>query len=332
MTKNESSLIRDIIERVESSERVLLSSHQGPDGDSLGSQISFYLYLKSLGKQVWMYNQGHIPHYFHDFKEIDLVKCEPEDWIVPEQGFDLAVIFECTSIDRIGEVKDIVAPKTDIINIDHHRENSEFGLINYIDVNASSVGEMNYRIFKQAGLEISREIAEYIFIAILTDTGRFHFTSTTPESLRVAAELIEQGIDIKALTDRIYFSNSEAQLRLTGELLASMDVVLGGRACLLTLTRSDLERYGLKYGDMEGMVEWTMKVKGAMVGALLKDLRPDFTKISLRSQRDIDVHKLAQKFDGGGHLNAAGCHIHAPLPEAKEKLISAIGELIEDVD
>lgn len=330
MGKMQTEIINDMLGLIHSSQNILLSSHLGPDGDSLGSQIAFYLYLKSLGKKVWIFNDGHIPHYFHDFERVGLVVIDPEKWIVPEGGFDLGIIFECTSPDRVGGVARLFTPEMKLINIDHHRENKNFGKYNLVDIKASSVGEMSYRIFQQAGFKIDAEVAEYLFIAILTDTGRFHFTSTTPESLRVAADLISTGINVKRITDGIYYNSSEAQLRLTGMILAGMELFLDGRVCFLTLRRADLEKYGLKYGDMEGLVEWSMRVRGAKVGALLKDINDNFTKISLRSQGEIDVCRLAKNFDGGGHLNASGCHINADLETAKKQLLDKIKVLLKN--
>ncbi len=322
------NLIDDIIQLVDEKRKILLSSHVGPDGDSLGSQISFYYYLKSLNKDVYIYNEGHIPHYFHDFPDIDKVIVEPDRWIVPESGFDLAVIFECTQIDRIGDVSNLIGDETDIVNIDHHLENTEYGRLNYIDVRASSVGEMNYRILRQAGFKIDMQAAEYIYTAIMTDTGRFHFSSTTPECMRIAAEMIEIGVNVKDLTDKIYFGHSENQVRLMADIVSRMELFLDGKVCFLTLRKEDLQNYGLKYGDMEGLVEWTMRVRGVEVGALFKDISPDFTKISLRSQGNIDVCRLAKKFDGGGHLNASGCHMKTDLESAKADLLRALEELL----
>lgn len=330
MRKMQAKIIDDILRLIRASQNILLSSHHGPDGDSLGSQIAFYLFLKSLGKNVWIYNDGHIPHYFHGFDKIKLVENNPEKWIVPQGGFDLGIIFECTSEDRVGDVAKLLTTDMNLINIDHHRENKNFGKYNLVDIEASSVGEMIYRIFKQAGFEIDMEVAEYIFVAILTDTGRFHFTSTTPESLRVTADLISTGINVKRITDEIYYNSGENQLRLIGEILAKMELFLDGRVCFLTLRRTDLNKHSLKYGDMEGLVEWSMRIRGVKVGALLKDINDDFTKISLRSQGDIDVCKLAQSFNGGGHLNASGCHIDANLDTAKKQLLEQVKVLLEN--
>lgn len=321
-------IISDIIRGIEPSHNILLSSHAGPDGDSLGSQIAFYLYLKSLGKNVRIFNDGHIPHCFHGFDKIGLIENDPPKWMEPDGGFDLGIIFECTTLDRIGKVAGLIPDDLMLINIDHHNENRHFGEYNFVDVEASSVGEMSYRIFRQAGFKIDSEVAKYLYIAILTDTGRFHFSSTTPDSLRVAADLIDKGIDVKGITDEIYFNSSEAQLRLTGKILADMELFFGGQVCVLTLYRSELESRGLKYGDMEGLVEWTMRIRGVKVGALLKDMGDDFTKVSLRSQGDIDVCKLAQIFEGGGHLNASGCHIKAGLESAKKLLLERIRMLL----
>ncbi len=333
MTKTEQTkIIAEIIELIETRDNILLSSHVGPDGDSLGSQIAFYHYLKSLGKNVCIYNQGHIPHYFHGFKEIELVEVDPEKWIVPDSGFDLVIIFECTARDRIGDVNNLISDGMDIINIDHHLENGDYGIINFLDPKASSVGEMIHRIFKQAGYEPDREAATYLYIAILTDTGRFHFASTTAESFNIAAELLETGIDIKGITDKIYFNHSPEQMRFTAKIISEMETFLDGKVAFLTLPSEEMKKRNLKYGDMEGLVEWTMRMSNVQVGALFKDMEPDFTKISLRSRGKVDVCKLAQQFEGGGHMNAAGCHIANDLDTAKKKLLNAIEVLLSNDD
>lgn len=320
--------IDKILKLVKEKQNILLSSHLGPDGDSLGSQLAFYEYLKSLGKNVWIFNEGHIPHYFHSFPNHNLVETDPAKWIVPESGFDLAVIFECTSLDRTGDVSKLVSDGMEIINIDHHLENAEYGRYNYVDTGASSVGEMIVRIFKRAKFKLNLNVATYLYIAIITDTGRFHFTSTTPESMRAAADLVEVGLNVKEITDKIYFCSSQEQLRLTSQVVSQMELFYDNRVCILTLLKSDLRQYGLKYGDMEGLVEWTMRIKGVKIGVLLKDKEPDYTKISLRSQGSVDVYKLAQLFEGGGHKNASGCHINSDLESAKKKLLGSIKEFL----
>ena len=143
MRKMQTEIIDNILRLIHSSRNILLSSHVGPDGDSLGSQIAFYIYLKSLGKNVWIFNDGHIPHYFHGFDKIGLVVNDPEQWIAPEGGFDLGIIFECTSRDRVGGVAKLFTPELTLINIDHHRENKNFAKYNLVDIEASSVGEIN---------------------------------------------------------------------------------------------------------------------------------------------------------------------------------------------
>lgn len=331
MTKTaQSKIIAEILDLVEQRDNILLSSHVGPDGDSLGSQIAFYQYLKSLGKNVRIYNQGHIPHYFHGFSDVNLIEVEPEKWIIPDSGFDLVIIFECTARDRIGDVNNLIQDGYDIINIDHHLENSGYGKINFLDPRASSVGEMIHRIFKQAGYRLNREAAAYLYIAILTDTGRFHFASTTVEAFRIAAELLETGIDIKSITDQIYFNHSPEQMRFTASIISQMETFLDGKVCFLTLPSAEMQKRNLKYGDMEGLVEWTMRMHDVQVGALFKDMEPDFTKISLRSKGRVDVCKVAQKFEGGGHLNAAGCHIAGDLNTAKKKLLDVIKGLLSN--
>jgi len=326
MKKELIKLVPEIIELIKSKNNIILSSHVGPDGDSLGSQIVFYGYLKSLGKKVCIYNEGHIPHSFNSFDKVKLVENDPNRWHVPQPGFDLAIIFECTNLSRIGKVRNLINSEIAVINIDHHPDNENFGRYNLVDTSASSVGEMIYWMFKSIDYQIDREMAEYLYMAILTDTGRFHFSSTTSEAMSVASDLIKLGIDFKTITDNIYFNVSEARLKLTGEVLVAMELFYNGRVSILTLRQKDLNRYKLKFGDMEGLVEWSMKVEGVEVGALLKDMSEGYTKISLRSKDKFDVCSLARKFNGGGHFNASGCHIKDDLETSKSELLKAIGE------
>jgi len=322
MSKN---VLSDIIEMFQGATNVLVTAHEDPDGDSVGSQLVMHDYLKSLGKNVVICNQGAIPTRYKFLDGVENIRTNLSGLdFVP----DLALVLESTTLDRIGRVKDLIPPECKVINIDHHTGNVHYGDVNLVDEGASSVAEVLYKILKRAGFAMTKLAAERLFTAILTDTGRFHFSSTTPESLRICAELIEAGVDPRELTDKIYFSKSQQQMQLMGEVIRNAEVVLDGRLCALTLSKEMLEKRGLDFANFEGVVDYSMYLRDIRIGVLFKSISDSTTKVSLRSRSAFDVSKLAERFGGGGHMNAAGATIDLPLDGAREALFRTAEEML----
>ena len=318
-------IIGEIIKSFQSATNILVTAHEDPDGDSLGTQLVMYDFFGSIGKNVVIRNQGRIPTRYAHINGIESVRIDSAALdFVP----DLALVLESTSLERIGKIKDLIPSGCRIINIDHHTGNSLYGDINLVDEGASSVAEVVYGILIEAGFVFTKQSAEWLYTAILTDTGRFHFSSTTPESLRICAEMIEAGVDPRAMTDRIYFSKSQQQMQVIGEVISSAEVVLDGRLCALTLSKEMLEQRGLDFADFEGIVDYSMYISSVTIGALFKSISDDATKVSLRSRSVFDVSEIARRFGGGGHANAAGATIKLPLDEAKETLYRIAGEML----
>jgi phosphoesterase RecJ-like protein len=317
--------LHDIIGAFRGATNVLVTGHRDPDGDLLGSQLALCDYLRSLGKGVVICDEGMIPTRYVFLEGIEEIRTDCSDLDFEP---DLVVVLESTSLERIGAAKDLIPRNCTVINIDHHIGNEHFGHINLVRENASSVAEVLFGILKLAGFRVRRATAEKLYTAILTDTGRFRFSSTTPESLRICAELIEAGVSPRELTDRIYFSKSPEEMQIIGEVISTAEVLLDGRLCALTLSSERLAERGLGFSDFEGIVDYSMYLRGITIGALFKSVSASVTKVSLRSRNAFDVSELARRLGGGGHVNAAGVTIELPLERARLLVLGAAEEML----
>lgn len=318
-------LIRDIIKAFNAASDILVTTHMDPDGDSLGSQLVMREYLSSLGKRVVMCSEGTIPGRYQFMQGIEEVRTDPD---IVELRPDLALVLESTSLDRIGRVRRLIGSGCKVVNIDHHIGNSFYGDINLIDEGASSVAEILYRVLTEARFSFTKAAAENLYTAILTDTGRFHFSSTTPESLRICADLIGAGVNPREITDKIYFSKTLREMEVIGEVICSAQLELDGKLCALTLSERMIENTGLDFSDFEGIVDYSMYLKGVIIGVLFKEVSEGITKISLRSRDSFDVSLLAKRFGGGGHSNAAGATIDMPLVRARARVYEIAAEML----
>lgn len=307
--------------------QILVCSHRDPDGDSVGCQLAFYDFLRQRRRRVIVANNGELPLKYQFLDPRRIIK-QPD--AIKSVRWAAAVIFECSGLYRVGQVAELLRPDTPIVNIDHHAGNRRFGTINWVDQDASACGEMVYELVRALGGRITRRLAELLLTSILTDTGRFHYKSTRPRTMRIVAELMEAGANLKKLTDLLYFSFPETQFRFINSVLARADIRENGRICLLKVKRRDALKYGVMYRDLEGLPDRTLTLDGVKIGALLKEMKGGWTKISLRSTGKLSIVPLARLFSGGGHPNAAGCHIDKPLNAATEELVRAATRYLTD--
>ena len=313
-----------IIDSLKEGGRILIASHMNPDGDSIGSQLAIYDLCKQLGADPVIVSHDPLDERYRFLGKFELIqKYDPTQ----EYGkFAQAVILEGTEISRIGDVVKIVTDGCRIINIDHHSGNKEYGAINWVEEERAAVGIMIRELFTEAGIELSQNNLDELYLAVMTDTGRFTFSNTDAESLALAAELVGAGANPKLISDAIYSSYTESQIRLLGELIAGMELHHEGRTCLLVCDRKLLNKYGNEAAEMEGLVNYSLYTRGVQVGLLLREFEKDSIKVSLRSQSAFDVAALARQFSGGGHPTASGCNIDKPLAEARRTLLQLIGE------
>lgn len=319
--------LKQILKLIKKSKTILITSHMDPDGDSIGSQLAWGAFLKRHKKQFKIINQGQIPEKYLFLDPQNLIEnIDSQDY--SDFRPDAVFIFECSYVDRIGRVQKIISPKTSVINIDHHQDNQKFGRINILDKKASAVAEIIFDLFKLAKFKITPQTANCLYAAILTDTGRFRFSSTTSKCLKVCAELIDAGADPKLLTDKIYYSVNLSDLRFLGYVLSQMEIAEDGKISSIALKKEILDRFQINTENTEGIVDYSLLLKGVKVGILFKEIGPDKTKVSLRSQNNIDISKIAKAFGGGGHKNAAGCLLRTNMQEAKEIVLREIKKWI----
>jgi phosphoesterase RecJ-like protein len=311
---------------------ILITSHRDPDGDSIGSQSALAELLESRGKRFCIINQGDLPgkyRFLDPRRRIQKMNSVHETQI-SKTPFDLVFVLDCTCLERIGEVGNLITPGVTIINIDHHPDNESFGAFNYIDEEASAVGEMIFSLLKYFAFPLNARVATQLYAAILTDTGRFKFSNTTPLCLKTCAELVEAKADPRYITNQIYFNHSLSFLKLLGSVLSRPQILFGGKVCAMIIKQESLAELGVEPNEMEGVVDYTLFLKGVEVGLLFTEKEKGKTKVNLRSQNEYDVSKVARIFGGGGHRNAAGCTLNFALKEAQQIIVEIIGRILKN--
>jgi bifunctional oligoribonuclease and PAP phosphatase NrnA len=317
MTQTSSDL-QAVVAALREHDRFLVVTHENPDGDALGSLLATTIALRQLGKDVAMYlaGAGALPREYAFMPFDGLLRELPADM---EERTLVAV--DCAKADRMGPDTSPIDRAQRVVNIDHHHDNSRFGDVNLIVADASSTGEVLRDVFAAVGVELTSEIAEPLYIALVTDTGRFQYTNTTPKSLRLAAELVEAGADIHAVFQQVYESVDFAKLKLLARALERARVLEGGLIVVSYLVRTDFAEVGAAEPYSEGIIDYLRAVEGAELAALIREPPRDDAerRVSLRASIDeLDVSAIARAFGGGGHRQAAGFSSEASIDEITE--------------
>src|SRR5438270_972110 len=281
-----------IADALQRHDRFLVVTHENPDGDALGSLLALSLALRQLDKDAVMYLPGQtpLPQEYAFMPLDDLVRELPED---AAERVLLAV--DCAKEDRIGD-ESVLSAAPLVLDIDHHHDNTRFGDLNLIVADASSTGEVLRDVFAELGVELTPELAEPLYIALVTDTGRFQYANTTPKSLRLAAELVEAGADVHAVFQQVYESVEFAKLKLLARALGRAEVLEGGRIVVSHLLRTDFTEVGAAEPYSEGIIDYLRAVEGSELAVLIREPpRADgpTRRVSLRSSVDeLDVSAI----------------------------------------
>jgi phosphoesterase RecJ-like protein len=300
--------------------RVLVTTHENPDGDALGSTLAAWLGLTRLGKDVVMYLAGTIglprEYDFMDFSA--LTRTPPAD--VADR---LVLALDCANARRVGPDHAIFDEAATVVNVDHHHDNTRFGDVNLVVPEASSTGEILRDVLGLLGVELDPPLAQALYIALVTDTGRFQYSNTTPKALRLAAELVEAGADAYRVYQDVYENVAFEKLKLLARALERARVYEGGRVIVSVLTRDDFDAAGADEPFAEGIIDYLRAVEGAELVALIREPPRGNggppRKVSLRTTHDeLDVSAIARSFGGGGHRQAAGFHTDLEVEELVE--------------
>jgi phosphoesterase RecJ-like protein len=308
-------------------ERFVVTSHEAPDGDALGSLLGTALALRELGKDVVMFLGGPAPlpgeYRFLDLESRGLRRERPDD-----MGERVLVAVDCASAGRVGAEPGVVEAAPFTVNIDHHHDNPRFGDVNLIVPDASSTGEVLADLCGELGVAVTPEIAEALYVALVTDTGRFQYANTTPKALRLAADLVEAGADVHRVFQGVYENVQFAKLKLLARALESARVLEGGEIVVSYLLRSDFESVGATEPYSEGIIDVLRSVEGSAVTALIREPPRDggpTRKVSLRSSVDeVDVSAIARKSAGGGHREAAGFSSELSMEEITDFIVREV--------
>ena len=298
-------------------ERFLVATHEAPDGDALGSMLATRLALDQLGKDAVMYLTGDVPlpaeYAFMQLDEVVRARA-PAD-----TGDRVLLALDCAKEARLGTEESLLERAPLVVNIDHHHDNTVFGDVNLIVPTASSTGEIMRDVFGVLGVEITPDIAEALYIALVTDTGRFQYTNTTPRALRLAAELVEAGANLHRVFQGVYESVDFAKVKLLARALERAQVYDGGHIVVSYLVKPDFDEVGATEPYAEGIIDYLRAVEGSDMAVLIREppsLGGGMRKVSLRSNTDeLDVSAIARKSGGGGHPQAAGFSSKASVEE-----------------
>jgi phosphoesterase RecJ-like protein len=318
----------EVLAELREADKLLLTTHENPDGDALGSLLGMHQILLQLGKDSVMYmapDEFPLPWEYRTFEFDNLVGAPPED-----VGERTIVFLDCGNIDRMP-VDFLQEEGLHILNIDHHHDNTRFGTVNLVCSKASCTAEIVWRLAKELGAELTPSIADALYVGLVTDTGRFMYENTSPDAHRMAAELIEAGVDPHRVYRRLYEDLPFRRLQLLQRALSSVERYDDGAITIAHLTKRDYEDTGALEGDSEGVVDHMRAVAGTAVAVLVRELlsedREGMRKVSLRATDGrVDVSRVAHAFGGGGHPQAAGFSTSTPYPELVRQLRQLVGE------
>jgi len=315
----------DLIKAISQAESVLITGHVRPDGDSLGCMIALAHLLNRAGiKAVATAERTGLggPGFLAGVEKL----LAPD--AAAKKKFDLLISLDCGAFERLPEPIQPLAAKLKIINIDHHRTNTLFGALNWIEGRVSSTGEMLWRLARKAGWKLDAVAAEALWVAVITDSGRFAYDQTTPATLRCGADLLRYGVRTSFINDKLYCSFSRISVELKRRAFRTLTVSENNEVASVTLTGQDFEETGGTKADAEDVIEIPRSLIGNRVALFFYGSEDDNaeTRVSIRTRAPLDATVLAKQFGGGGHSRAAGCTLNEPLSQAKKTFRKAVAE------
>lgn len=315
----------NVLKAIDKYNKFLITAHINPEGDSLGSQLSLGALLGRLGKGFSIVDEDKVPSTYKFLPQVKAIRA-PDSKV----EFEAAFILDCSSIDRIGKVRHLISKDKPIINIDHHPGNSRFGTVNWIDTTASSCCEMIYRLYEEWGLSLNRQIATWLYVGLLTDTGSFRYPNTNPTSHRLAAKFLEWNLNVNRIYSHIYESNSFSDMKLLALVLPTLKRDSSGKIAWLKLSRHMLKGKKDLTDQTENILDFARGIKGVELAILFKEtLSMGEVRINLRSQGGVDVGKLAQFFAGGGHKTASGATLKGTIDEVERIVLRKAREMLK---
>lgn len=310
--------------------RLLITTHAHPDGDAIGSQIALAGFLRKIGKEAILINCDETPKFFQFLDkdgEIQTYAGSQHDELI--RSTDGAMVVDISDWARLRQVGEAIRRfGLPVACIDHHIPSDDMGQAVVSDQTASSTGELLYDLIAHSSVEMDQQIVDALYTCILTDTGSFRFSNTTPLTHQVTADLLQRGADFRNIYERVYETNSKSRSLLKGNLLANLHFECNDRLAWFVLTQELLRKTGAELWETEGFSELPRSIEGVEVSLMFMETREGKTKISFRSKGRIAINELAKKFGGGGHKFASGATTTMTLQEALAKVVEEAKNLV----
>lgn len=318
-----SSMYDTLLSRIRQYRHIGIISHFRPDGDAIGSTLALGLALENMGKEVTMWNEDSLPARYAFLEGAEKIKPLPE---APVSGTELLICVDTGDWKRLGDrATEIFAGFPHIINIDHHGTNSCYGHDNLVEGGSAACGFIIYKMLRAWGCTITPAIASALYTAISTDTGSFQYSSTTPEVMQAAGELLAAGVDVGDINRRIYQEIPLSTLMVNREVLNNMVVECHGELSHYTMPAGRKTELGINLEDTKDLVDIIRTVQGVRVAIIFEDLEDGRIRMSLRSKDpNISVSEIATEFGGGGHAMAAGIRMKGELEDVRTRVLNAI--------
>lgn len=305
----------------------LVVSHVQPDGDAVSSVLATGQLLGMLGKRCTMAIADRIPGRLAYLPDSHLIQVAAEGE-PPARLYDRVIAVDCADYSRIGSADRWFAADARILNIDHHPTNDGYGDVCLIDTEAAATAEILYALISAMDVTWTKALADCIYTGILTDTGGFRYSNTTPATFKIASEMLEYGTEGHQLADMLLEKMAHAHVLLLQRALGTLSFAADERISWVKVTLRDMAETHATNEDLEGLVNYPRNIEGVEVGLLFKEVEPGKVKVSLRSAGNVDVAAFAKSWGGGGHVRAAGLTVHQPLAEAETRIIASLTELM----
>lgn len=318
-------MIDKILQLIDQNQSFLIASHASPDGDAIGSTLALANALQEIGKDVVAYNVDRLPQEYAFLPGFnDVVSSVDAD-----HHFDTGFVLDAGELERAG--KWIRSSCETLVNIDHHPFSEDFGEIYYVDTEACATGVLVYRLLQAAGHEISVDVAQCIYTAILSDTGSFRYSNANPEAFQVAAEMVTVGVDPWSIASGLYESQDKERLRLLALALPTLRVSECGLYASVAVTLDMYDTAGAAPEHTDRFINYPRSIRGVEVAIFFRQLSADSFKVGFRSKGNIDVGALARAMHGGGHHNAAGATVQGTLDDVQQWVFSKVSELLAEI-
>jgi phosphoesterase RecJ-like protein len=315
--------IRNIVEEIRNSHSFLLTTHEGPDGDAVGSSLALASILQKSGKEVVVHFRDPLPDLYVFLPGADRVCAH-----IPDRDFDVAFVLDIGELKRAGDEFCSFKHIGKIINLDHHLACENFGTYNLIDHTAAATGVLVYRIASALGYSYDLETALCLYVSIITDTGSFRYSNANREAFTIAGEMIERGVNPWDVAEQLYENQPRKRLELLGRCLPTLEVIKGGLAASVTVTLDMYAATGANAELTDGFVNYPRSIKGVEVAIFFRQLEEGRVKVGFRSKGKVNVAVFSAAMGGGGHHNAAGCTVDGTIDEVKARVYALVDDVL----